>query len=75
MKNITRHTGKLIVVKQIKCSSYGNPNFECIVDNVKFKTQNDSAYNYDIKNLEGKNVEVTVGTHYGKATLNTIEKL
>lgn len=74
MKNITSHTGTLKVVERLNNSVNGNPRFRCYVNGVSFTTKPDSAYAYDIQNLEGKQVTVTVGTHYGTCQLNSIEE-
>ena len=70
MKNITMHTGKLKVLERLKNSANGNPRYRLYVSGVSFVTKPDSAYSYDVGNLEGKTVTVSVGTHYGKATLD-----
>jgi hypothetical protein len=78
MKNITRHTGTLRIVKRMKNSYLGNPQFMVFVDEsdeghgVRFRTAANSSHAYGIENYEGQRVTVTVGTHYGCATLNTI---
>lgn len=73
MKNITRHTGKLEVLERLKNSVNGNPRYRCYVDGFSFITRSDCGYSYTITNYRDKDVIVTIGTHYGKATLNTIE--
>ena len=72
MKNISRHVGTLEIVERLPNSINGNPRYLLRVDGVTFKTAVDSSYGYSVSNFEGKTVEVTVGTHYGTATLNTI---
>jgi len=73
MKNISIHTGELQILERLNNSASGNPRFRCYVGGVSFVTKPDSAYAYDIQNLEGKKVTVSIGTHYGKATLNGME--
>jgi hypothetical protein len=75
MKNITRHTGILEIVERLNNSKNGNPRFLCIVDGYTFRTAVDSSHGYSIQNFEGKQVEVSIGTHYGNTTLNSIHKV
>ena len=78
MKNITRHIGTLRIMKRMKNSYYGNPQFMAFVDEsgeghgVRFRTMKDSMHGYSIQNYEGQRVTVTVGTYYRCATLDTI---
>jgi hypothetical protein len=73
MKNITRHTGKLLNIQRMKHSLNGNPRFSAIVDNQIFVTAVDSSYGYSIQNFEDKLVTVTIGSHYGRTTLDSIQ--
>ena len=75
MKNVTRHTGILEITKRLPSSSYGNPRYLIRIDGYTCKTGVDSMHGYSVPNYDGKNVEVTIGTHYGSATLNTIEEI
>jgi len=80
MKNISRHCGTLNIVKRLKNSPSGNPRFSLFIadesgNGVSCVTKVDSAYSYNIKNLEGKRVVATIGTHYGQATLNSITEV
>ena len=75
MKNVTRHSGILSIIKRENNSVNGNPRYLCFVDGVSFYTAPDSMHGYSISNYDGKNVTLTIGTHYNKATLNTIEKV
>lgn len=73
MKNVTRHTGILEMVKRLPNSKNGNPRFKLRCDGWSFFTQPDSMVGYMVENYIGKPVTVTIGTHYGKCQLNTIE--
>ena len=73
MKNITRHTGKLEVIKRLPSSSNGNPRYECRIDGYTFVTGIDSSHGYLITNYQDKVITVTLGTHYGRLTLNSIK--
>ena len=78
MKNITRHTGTLRLVKCMKNSRDGNPQFMLFIDESgnghgwKFRTPANSMMAYGIESYLDKTVTVTVGTHYGCATLDGI---
>ena len=78
MKNITRHTGTLRIVKRLPNSYVGNPQFMVFVDEsgeghgVRFRTAKNSMHGYMVEGYEGQRVTVTVGTHYRCATLDTI---
>ena len=72
MKNITRHVGKLVIIQRLPSSTAGNPRYLIQVDGVTCATTSDSAYGYDVSNYEGKLVEATIGTHYKRASLNTL---
>lgn len=73
MKNITQHSGILNIVRRENSSVNGNPRYLCFIDGVSFYTAPDSSHGYSITNYEGKAVTVTIGTYYGKPTLNTIK--
>lgn len=81
MRSITRHTGTLKVVKREKSSRNGNPRWCCflITDSVgnglSFVTAPDSSHGYRIINLDGKRVEVEIGQHYNRETLNSVKEL
>ena len=74
MKNITRHTGKLTNIKRLPSSVNGNPRYSFYIAGVNARTAVDSPHGYSLTNYENKIVTVTVGTHYGHTTLNSIEK-
>lgn len=74
MKNITRHSGKLGIIRRENNSVNGNPRYLCQIDGYTFYTAPDSSYGYSIKNHEEKNITVTLGTHRGRLTLNSIEE-
>lgn len=71
MKNITRHTGQLEIVRRLPSSRNGNPRFLLRVDVWTCRTAVDSSLGYSVKNLDGKRVVATIGTHYGVATLDS----
>ena len=72
MKNITQHTGELKIITRLPSSYFGNPRFLISVDGFTCKTKVDSKHGYSVQNYEGKKVTVSIGSHYGSATLNTI---
>jgi len=72
MKNITRHVGILSIMGRLPSSSFGNPMFQLIIDGYSCVTGVDCMHGYDVKNYDGKMVEATIGTHYGRCTLNTL---
>lgn len=81
MHNITQHTGKLKLIKRLKNSSDGNPQFilaviEHVEQNLgwRFRTPANSMLGYSVENFIDKNVTVTIGTHYGCTTLNNISE-
>lgn len=73
MKNITQHTGKLEILSRLPGSINGNPRYLLRVDGWTCKTQVDSSYGYSVTNFDGKQVQATIGTHYGTATLNSLK--
>ena len=73
MENITRHTGKLEIIERLHNSVNGNPRFLIRIDGFICRTGVDSQHGYGITNYNRRNVTATIGTHYGRATLNTIE--
>ena len=72
MNNITRHTGKLEILKRLPSSINGNPRFLVSIDNWSAKTIIDSSEGYSITNYEGKLVNAEIGTHYGSAHIQNI---
>lgn len=75
MKNITRHRGILENVQRYDTSRNGNPRYMATVDGYIFFTGVDSSHGYSITNYEGKPVEVELGYHRGKVTLQSIRKI
>ncbi len=75
MKNISRHVGKLEIVKRMPSSKVGNPRYMLRVDGWTCVTAPDSMIAYGITNYDGKTVTATIGTHYGVDTLYTVEKV
>ena len=75
MKNLSRHIGTLEVIQRLPSSYFGNPRYLLRIDGVTCKTAVDSSYGYSVTNFDGKEVEATIGSHYGSATLNTLKGL
>jgi len=73
MKSITSHTGIVTDIQRLKSSAFGNPRYQFNVDGYTVKTAVDSSYGYEITNYENKMVDVTIGSHYGTLTLNSIK--
>jgi len=73
MKNITRHTGTVTEIKRVDTSYAGNPRYSFMVDGYKVVTPVNSMFGYSISNYENKLVQVLIGTHYNKLTLEAIQ--
>jgi hypothetical protein len=73
MKNITRHYGKLEIIRRENNSVNGNPRYYLHIGGVHCYTAPDSSLAYELPNYAGKQVTATVGTYYRRATLNSIE--
>jgi hypothetical protein len=73
MKNITSHTGTLTLVKRMKNSLNGNPQFLLECDGYRFRTEANSMCAYSISNYFDQVVNITIGTHRGCLTLDTIK--
>lgn len=73
MKNITRHFGKLEIVKRLPSSRNGNPRYLLCVDGWTCRTAVDSSLGYSVTNFAGKRVEATIGTFRGVATLDSVK--
>lgn len=73
MKNISRHAGKLEVLERMPSSRNGNPRYRLYIAGFHCVTAPDSSYGYSVKNFEGKQVVATIGTHFGRATLDSVE--
>ena len=69
MKNITRHYGELKLIKRMKNSELGNPQFMLSCDGWTFRTPKNSMLGFSIQNHIGKHVTVNIGTYYGVPTL------
>jgi len=74
MKNITRHTGTVERLKRMESSANGNPRFSFTIDGYDVATGIDAMHGYAIQNFEGKECVATIGTHYGRLTLNSIKE-
>tara|TARA_B100001939_G_C16812954_1_gene560805 strand:+ start:578 stop:826 length:249 start_codon:yes stop_codon:yes gene_type:complete len=80
MKNITRHTGRLVILERLKNSNFRSPKFKCAVldkagNGVSFETATNSSDGFSIQNYDNKNVIVEIGTYYNKATLHSIKEM
>ena len=80
MKNISRHYGKLKILKRLPNSRLGNPKFICgIVDKnengFSFVTPTNSMFGYSIQNYENKRVIAEIGTFRNIPTLNSIKEV
>ena len=73
MKNISCHIGTLSIIQRLPSSVNGNPRYLLSVNGVICKTSVDSSYGYSDTNFDGKQVEATIGTHYGSATLKSLK--
>ena len=79
MKHISQHTGTLRIIERLNNSVNGNPRYLCYVDEtgeghgVSFYTAPDSMHAYGITNYRDKPVTVSIGSYYGKPTLNDIK--
>ena len=73
MKNISRHTGKLEIIRREPSSRNGNPRYLCRVDGWTCYTAPDSSLAYALPNHDGKRVVATIGTHYGRMTLDSVQ--
>jgi hypothetical protein len=56
-------------VKRLPSSTNGNPRYFVTVDGWFCRTAVDCSLGYKVKNLDGKRVVATIGTHYGVPTL------
>lgn len=83
MRNITQHTGRLRLIERLPSSRNGNPRYLCaIMDSPTqglgwtFRTQVDSMHGYKVPNYFDRDIDVTVtlGTHYGCCTLDSIRE-
>lgn len=74
MKNISRHVGTLVILDRLPTSTNGNPRYLLSIGGTTCATMVDSMIAYSIGNHEGKEVRATIGTHYGRATLHTLER-
>ena len=75
MKNVSRHQGKLEVLKRLPSSLNGNPRYLIRIDGFTCKTAVDSMHGYSVTNFNGKEVIATIGTHYGTQTLDSLKEV
>ena len=74
MKNVTRHTGQLNITKRLPSSVNGNPRYEFTIDGYLACTTPDAMDGYGITNHNGKVITVLLGSHYGRLSLDRIER-
>lgn len=84
MRDIKKYTGELEIIRSLPTSSLGNPRYEFVITEQRYPegvfgliravTGVDHALGWELPNHNGKIVTATIGSHYGKPTLNTIEK-
>jgi len=67
-------TSKATAIKNV-LNIVVNPRYLLRVDGWTCKTSVDSSYGYSVTNFDGKQVQATIGTHYGTATLNSLKGL
>jgi len=75
MKNTTYHEGTLSIIKRLESSTNGNPRYLLEVAGFTCRTAPDSSLAYDMTDYDGIQVKATIGTYYGKATLNSVKEL
>lgn len=75
MKNITRHTGTLKIVRRMRSSRSGNPQYMLALDGYTFRTPANSMLGFTVVDMDGARVTATIGTHRGCLTLNQIEEV
>ena len=73
MKNLSNHNGTLEIIKRENSSVNGNPRYLVRIDGIACYTAPDSMLGYAITNYDGKIVQATIGTYYGKPTINTLK--
>lgn len=73
MKNITRHVGMVEGLHRMPNSKNGNPRWLAYIAGFWCRTPVDSQLGYTLPNFANKKVCALIGTHYGFATLKSIE--
>ena len=73
MKNIIQKNGLLTIINRLPSSINGNARFLISIDGLVCQTAIDSDLSDYVKNLDNRLVEATIGIHYGKETLNTLQ--
>jgi len=71
--NVTRHLGILRIEGRLPSSNNGNPRYSLYVAGFRCRTSVDSSLAYSVPNHDGKQVEATIGTHYGVPTLLSVK--
>ena len=61
------------MIERLDNSLNGNPRYRAAVGGLEFVTATDSVLGYSITNYEGKAVDIIVGSHYGRITLDTLK--
>ena len=75
MKNLSIHRGTLEYLDRLPSSHFGNPRYRAYCAGFSFVTAPDSSLAYALPNYVGKEVEIRLGTHYGKTTLDSIQEV
>lgn len=73
MRDTQEYTGRLRVIERLPSSINGNPRYMLMIGSEICRTAVDSGHAYGVTNYDGKIVKATIGRHYGKLTLGTIE--
>jgi len=73
MRDIKKYTGTITDLTRLPSSYMGNPRYSFMIEGIRVVTGVDSMHGYGIGNYENKRITVTVGTHYNRLTLATIE--
>ena len=75
MKQVTKVTGVLTVVKRLPSSYNGNPRYMVKVGDTLARTAVDSSEGYTVTNYRDKEVTCDIGLHYGVATIENIKEI
>ena len=75
MKHTQTITGELLLIERLPSSYYGNPRWLLTIGGQVCRTAVDANLAYGISNHDGKQVEATIGLHYGKMTVETVKAI
>jgi len=76
MQNVTRHVGKLEIIKRLESSYFGNPRYLVELDGIVCKSIVNSGEAYGpIPNNDGRIVTAKIGMHYGHAHISNTERI